>query len=234
MTQEKGLGQDNPYTVARAEYGDRYGSAVKDVARWRQISILLVFLCFAFGGTMMWMAAQNKVIPYIVQIDKQGYAVTIKSSEQGSVADTRVIIATLGRFFMNFKTIVADTPAQRQMVDNVYAYLARNSSAEAVVSNHYREHNPYAAAQDKRQPTMQVEVRSVVRSGKDDKSWQILWTEEKLEHGFVVSKTEWRAIVSIAVSPVRELEEVLKNPLEIYITEINMAQDITPGKGEEN
>lgn len=109
------------------------------------------------------------------------------------------------------------------MVDNVYAYLARNSSAEAVVSHHYREHNPYSAAQDKRQPTMQVEIRSIVRSGRDDKSWQVLWTEEKLEQGFAVSKTEWRAIVSIAVSPVRELEEVLKNPLGIYITEINMA-----------
>ena len=119
------------------------------------------------------------------------------------------------------------------MVDDVYAYLARNSSAESVVSNYYREQNPYSAAQDKRQPTMQVEVRSIVRSsGKDDKSWQVLWTEEKLDQGFVVAKTEWRAIVAIAISPVRELEEVLKNPLGIYITEINMAQDITPGKGE--
>ncbi|MBQ2617365.1 MAG: hypothetical protein IJF90_10960 [Synergistaceae bacterium] len=41
-----------------------------------------------------------------------------------------------------------------------------------------------------------------------------------------MERTDWRAIVSVAISPVRELEEVLKNPLGIFITEINMAQDI--------
>ena len=34
--------QDNTYLAARKEYGDRYGSAVKDAARWRQISIVSV------------------------------------------------------------------------------------------------------------------------------------------------------------------------------------------------
>ena len=73
---------------------------------------------------------------------------------------------------------------------------------------------------------MQVEIRSIVRSGSDDKSWQVLWTEEKMDQGSIIERTDWRAIVSVAISPVRELEEVLKNPLGIFITEINMAQDI--------
>ncbi|MBQ7576744.1 MAG: hypothetical protein IJT21_00595 [Synergistaceae bacterium] len=44
---------DNPYLSARKEYGDRYGSAVKDAARWRQISIFMVMLCLVFGALMM-------------------------------------------------------------------------------------------------------------------------------------------------------------------------------------
>ena len=39
---------ENPYLSARKEYGDRYGSAVKDAARWRQISIFMVMLCLLF------------------------------------------------------------------------------------------------------------------------------------------------------------------------------------------
>ena len=93
--------QENSYLSARKEYGDRYGSAVRDAARWRQISIFMVMLCFAFGAVMMWMSAQNKVVPYIVQVDKQGYSVAIKSSQEGSVADMRVIIAALGHFIVN-------------------------------------------------------------------------------------------------------------------------------------
>ena len=112
------------------------------------------------------------------------------------------------------------------MVNDVYSYLAKNSSAEAVVSQFYKEHNPFIATQDKREFTVQVEVRSIVRSGSDDKSWQVLWSEEKMDQGTIIERTDWRAIVSVAISPVRELEEVLKNPLGIFITEINMAQDI--------
>ena len=218
--------EENPYLSARKEYSDRYGSAVKDAARWRQISILMVMLCIAFGVAMMWLASQNKVVPYIVQVDKHGYAVTIKSAQEGSVADTRVVVAALGGFFVNFKTVVTDVASQRRMLNDVYSYLAKNSSAETAVSQYYKEHNPFVATQDKREYTVQVEIRSIVRSGGDDKSWQILWTEEKVDQGAVIESTEWRAIVSVAISPVRELAEVLKNPLGIYITEINMAQDI--------
>jgi len=218
--------QENPYLSARKEYSDRYGSAVKDATRWRQISILMVMLCIAFGVAMMWLASQNKVVPYIVQVDKHGYAVTIKSAQEGSVADTRVVVAALGGFFVNFKTVVTDVASQRRMLNDVYSYLAKNSSAETAVSQYYKEHNPFVATQDKREYTIQVEIRSIVRSGGDDKSWQILWTEEKVDQGAIIESTEWRAIVSVAISPVRELAEVLKNPLGIYITEINMAQDI--------
>ena len=111
--------QENPYLSARKEYGDRYGSSVKDAARWRQISFFTLMLSVAFGGMMMWMSSQNKVIPYIVQVDKQGYAVAIKSSEQGAVADTRVIVATLGGFFVNFKTVITDMSSQKRMVNDV-------------------------------------------------------------------------------------------------------------------
>ena len=218
--------QENPYLSARKEYGDRYGSSVKDAARWRQISFFLIMLCVAFGGLMMWMASQNRVIPYIVQVDKQGYAVAIKSSEQGAVADTRVIVATLGGFFVNFKTVITDVSSQKRMVNDVYSYLAKGSAAESFVSHYYQEHNPFVATQDRNRYTVQVEIRSIVRSGSNDKSWQVLWSEEKLEQGTIIERTDWRAIVSIAVSPVRELEDVIKNPLGIFITDINMAQDL--------
>ena len=226
MAETQAAEQENPYLSARKEYGDRYGSSVKDAARWRQISFFLVMLCVAFGGLMMWLASQNKVIPYIVQVDKHGYAVAIKSSEKGAIADTRVIVATLGGFFVNFKTVVTDMSSQKRMVNEVYSYLAKGSAAESFVSHYYQEHNPFVATQDRNRNTVQVEIRSIVRSGSNDKSWQVLWSEEKLEQGTIIERTEWRAIVSIAVSPVRELAEVLQNPLGIFITDINMAQDL--------
>ena len=221
------MGRDNPYLSARAEYGDRYGAAVNEAARWRQISFLLLLLCLAFGGMMIWQSTQNKVIPYVVQVDKQGYSVAIKSAEQGSEADSRVVIAALSQFFMNFKTVMVDTYAQRAMVNAVYGYIARGSSAESVVNHYYRENNPFIV---KDGYTTLVEVKSVLAVGGGGKSWQVLWNESRMRQGVIKGTTEWRAIVTIDVSPVRDLVDVMKNPLGIYITELNMAQDVVADK----
>ena len=215
--------QENPYLSARAEYGDRYGAAVNEAARWRQISFVLLLLCLAFGGMMIWLSSQNKVIPYVVQVDKQGYTVAIGAAEESSNADTRVVIAALGRFIVNFKSVVVDPYSQRYLVDQVFNYLASGSAADAVVSHYYRENNPF----EKQGQVTQVEIHSILPIGGGGRSWQILWVENNLSRsGEIESSTEWRAIVSVAVSPVQELPDVLKNPLGIYITELNMAQDI--------
>ena len=214
--------EENPYLSARAEYGDRYGAAVNEAARWRQIALFLLLLSLAFGGMMIWMSTQNKVVPYVVQVDRQGYSVAIKSAEEGSALDNRIVIAALARFFSNFKTIVSDTYAQRAMVNGVYDYIARDSSAEGVVNNYYRNNNPFTGGDY----TTQVDVKSVLAIGGGGKSWQVLWTENIIRRGEVTGSTEWRAIVTIDNSPVLDLADVIKNPLGIYITELNMAQDV--------
>jgi len=213
--------QENPYLSARREYGDRYGAAVNEAARWRQICFFLLMLCLAFGAMMIWLSSQNKVVPYVVQVDKQGYSVAIKPARDASGPDTRVIIAALSRFISNFKTVVSDSYAQRRMVDEVYNYVARGSAAENVVTHHYRDNNPFTP-----QHIIAVEVISVLGIGSDGKSWQILWTEKQVDKGTITATSEWRAIVSIALSPVQDMAEIIKNPLGIYLTELNMAQDV--------
>lgn len=214
---------DNPYISARAEYGDRYGAAVNEAARWRQISFLMLMLCALFGFLMIRLASENKVIPYVVQVDKQGYTVAIRPAEEGSNADNRVIVAALGRFITNFKTAVLDPYAQRYIIDQVYNYIGSGSQAESVVNNFYRDNNPFDQARDY---TRSVEIHSILPIGGNGNAWQILWLENIVKGGEIQSSTEWRAILSIAVSPVRELPAVIRNPLGIYVTELNMAQDI--------
>ena len=213
--------QENPYLSARREYGDRYGAAINETARWRQVCFFLMMLCLAFGAMMMWLSSQNKVVPYVVQVDKQGYSVAIRPASDASGPDTRVIIAALSRFINNFKTVVSDKYAQRRMVDEVYNYLAQGSSAENVVTHYYRENNPLEA-----QRPVAVDVISVLGVGTNGRSWQVLWTEKQLSNGIITGTSEWRAIISIAISPVQDMAEIMKNPLGIYVTELNMAQDV--------
>lgn len=218
----------NPYLEARKEYEDRYGSVIKAAARWRQISILMAFLCLAFGAMMIWLASQNKVVPYIVQVDEHGYSVAIKSAMEGAATDQRVVIAQLARAIMDFRTVITDGKAQKKLIDSVYACIARDSAAATTVGIYYRDNNPYTLVKEKKQ-ARQVTIRNVVpyeSSGGKGKSWLVLWTENTTADGRIVETAQWRAIVQIVISPVRDLESVIVNPLGIYITEISIARDI--------
>jgi len=217
----------NPFLLARAEYEDRYGSVVKDVAKWRQISLSMIFMCILFGISMIWLSAQNKVVPYIVQIDRHGYAVSIKSAEQSSVADTRIVIATLGRVIMDFRTIVSDSKAQEKLISGVYACIAKDSEAQAAIDQYYKENNPFLLVKERKIGRM-VNINSITpfTAGGNGTSWLINWMEQTTNEGRVVSASTYRAIVKIAISPVRELDQVLANPIGLYITELNITKDM--------
>lgn len=218
----------NPFLSARMEYQDRYGSAVKDAARWRRHSIILLSLCVVFACAMVWLAAQNKVVPYIVQVDRHGYAVAIKSAEEGSSTEQRLIISTIGRLVMDLRTIVSDSEAQKKMIDNVYACVASKSAAYAAISEYYNTNNPLALAKElKIGRTVNITSVTPFTQGGKGNSWLVIWTEQTTNEGHVISAATYRAIVQTAITPVRELDKVIMNPLGIYLTEINVTKDIT-------
>lgn len=218
----------NPYLEARAEYADRYGSEVKNSARLRRICFALVFLCIVLGVCMTWLAAQNKVVPYIVQIDRHGYAIAIKSAEEASVTNNKVVIATIGRIVMDFRSVVADPRAQERLIANVYACVAKDSSAEQVIHGFYKENNPYSMVKEDSRGKL-VDINSITtfsEGGKPGASWQVLWTEQTTQKGRVINVATYRAIITIAISPTRNLDQVIVNPLGIYITEMHITKDM--------
>lgn len=218
----------NPYLEAKAQYEDRYGKEVKTSARLRRICLVLVVLCLSFGGCMIWLSAQNKVVPYIVQIDRHGYTVSIKSAEEGSATNDKVIIATLGRTIMDFRTVVSDSRAQEKLIANVYACIAKGTSAEQVVHEYYKENNPYVFSKSGLGKIVDINAITPfsAKGSKSSSSWQILWTEQTTEKGIVVGIATFRAIISVSISPVRDLDQVISNPLGIYLTDIHITKDI--------
>jgi len=219
--------KDNPYLSARKEYEDRYGSVVQAAARWRQISILLCIVTMFFAATLVWLAAQNKVVPYIVQIDNQGFTVAIRPAEAASAPDQRIVIATLGRFITDLRTIVTDPAAQRRLVDSVYAHISSGTPAEATIGAFFNENNPFETQGGRMARNVQVRTVMPHEAGTQrGRSWLVLWTEHVTNNGIVVESSNWRAIIQIGVTPIRELEAVLRNPLGIFVVELDMAREI--------
>ena len=62
------------YHQARGEWDERYGDLVLGKRNWQVASagLMLLSLTLAFG--IVWFSTRAKVIPYIVEVDKPGYA----------------------------------------------------------------------------------------------------------------------------------------------------------------
>src|SRR5258708_5008867 len=70
------------YLQARREWDDRYGDLVLGKRNW-QIALgglMLLSLILALG--IVWMSARTKVIPFVVEVHKLGYSITIPTALQ--------------------------------------------------------------------------------------------------------------------------------------------------------
>ena len=105
---------ENPYLAARQEWSERYGSYVQAAAAWRIVGILGLTMAVIGFGYAMYLSTQVKLVPYIVQVDKLGSAMTSGIPEQIEYADLRVVRASLGNFVTSFRSITPDAVVQTQ------------------------------------------------------------------------------------------------------------------------
>src|SRR6266478_4094846 len=68
------------YLQARREWDERYGDLVLGKRNWQIASGGLMLLSLILALAIVWMSARTKVIPFVVEVDKLGYPITIPSA----------------------------------------------------------------------------------------------------------------------------------------------------------
>src|ERR1700689_3915662 len=68
------------YLQARREWDERYGDLVLGKRNWQIASAGLMLLSLILALGIVWMSARTKVIPFVVEVDKLGYAITIPTA----------------------------------------------------------------------------------------------------------------------------------------------------------
>jgi type IV secretion system protein VirB5 len=215
-------GERDPYILAREEYYDRYGRTTKDLARWRTAAFVMTFLVFASVAASIFMAFSVKVIPYIVQVDKHGYEIAITQAPQTTPFEQKVIISRLGRFILDMRTIIMDTTAQRRLITGLYTMIPSGQTSYMKLNEYFRQNNPLEAAG--KGQTQEVEIRSILHL--DGNTWQIEWTEKRYEKGIMTREQAWRGFVTIALNPTRDLQNIIDNPLGVYVLDFNFSPNL--------
>ncbi len=211
---------ESPFIAARREWNERYGDYIAQAKNWRLAAILSLAISAILALGAMWLAAQTKFVPYVVEVDKLGGAVAVGPADRAFTPDQRIIRAQLAQWISDARSVSSDPVAERAALTRVYGMVA--VSAKPYLDDWYRGHSPF---EEGGKNTVNVNVDAVLPQS--DKTYQLQWTEEQRSlDNTRVTTTHWIANVTVGVNPPTDEATILHNPTGLYVTDLSWTQRI--------
>lgn len=216
----KKIDETNPYLDAKREWLERYGNYISQKRNWQIIAVLsaiISLICVIFLG---YSTTQNKLIPYVIEVDKLGNTSKVGVVQNIDLKNPNVIKYSLNTFIYSWRSVWGDVEIQRKFIFDAYAYLEPNSKAFNFINEEYREKNPFKQVNKE---NVRVKVKSIVPQNAD--TWQVEWEEETRNlKEEIISQITYRGFFQVKqIVPTTE-EQILKNPLGIFIFDLNYAK----------
>ena len=216
-----GRAPENPYLAARLEWNERYHGFLRAKRNWQILAIVLVGVNAGLGGALAWAATQSRVVPYVVEVDRLRQALAIGPAERSRASDAALLRYQLIEFIRRTRSVVSDGAAEKQLLDA--AYSQASGSAVQFLNEHFQVKSPFVVMRER---TVSVQVTTVLQLPASD-SWQIQWIETQRGLDGAVHKQErWQALLRAEVRAPESEEELLRNPLGFYVTDIQWTQQL--------
>ena len=208
---------NSPFFQAKEEFFDSVGFPLKAAAHWRLAAFIsLLLLALSLTGNVI-QASREKVVPYIVAVDRLGAALAVKRADIASPTPVTVIQAELANLITNWRTVTADLDLQSRMVDRLSGFV--RGSAKGVLTEWFEKNNPVARARNGR--LVSINIKGVPLPVSQN-SWRVEWTETTRNHvGVTVEAIQYEATMTVALQPPTTDAEILRNPGGVYITELS-------------
>ncbi|MBN2769049.1 MAG: conjugal transfer protein TrbF [Campylobacterales bacterium] len=221
-TESSSSNQNTAYFDGRREWNERFGGSIKAAHTWKIVALISLIIAAVSVSGLAYMAGQNKLIPYIVEVDKLGGSVATHQVQQIAYNNPKVIKYNLAEFISNFKTIYSDPKVQKETILKSYRYLTPSYSSFNIVNNYFKDNSPFSRLEKE---IVNVKMDSIVPI--NENTYQLDWHEEVFDKKGNKLRTDYfRASATILIVPPKTEEEIFRNPIGMYITDFNFSQII--------
>jgi type IV secretory pathway TrbF-like protein len=216
----------NPYAGAWREWDERYADLVIGKRNWQMASAAFAVLSLILAVGIVWQSARSRYIPFIVQVDSQGYGLTIPRPLVPSTDPTivnRMERYEVASFIRDVRTVSSDPGSEQYMLNSMLAHT--RGAADKYLDEYFHvdgaEHNPFKLAQHQ---TVTVQIDSILELSAH--SYQVRWNEQAHDRGGVALglPSHWEAAMQTAIDPPKSDETIISNPLGFYVTQISWAE----------
>jgi type IV secretion system protein TrbF len=155
----------NPYVEARREWDERYADLVLGKRNWQIAGGGLLVLSLILASGLVWLISRSRYIPYVVEVDKLGYALTLPQPlSPASVPDVtaRMQRYEIAAFIHNARSVTTDAQVEHQMLNSLLAHV--RGAADRFLDAYYHSdsftHNPFKLAEKQ---TVSIEIDSILQ-----------------------------------------------------------------------
>jgi type IV secretion system protein TrbF len=216
----------NPYSAARSEFNERWGSFVIRERNWRRIAFISSAIALACVVGMVSIAYHSRTEPWVVALDSLNRPVPTSPARLTTTKDVQVQEAFVYRWVSNIRSVIIDPVAERRQIDEAYALTAADSAAVATINDWMSKNSPFSRLTKE---TVDVSVESVVPQSAT--TFEVVWTETTKDlYGQLVTARQYRGLITIMTQPVTTRKDALLNPLGIYITNVSWAEVLKESK----
>lgn len=208
-----------PYQKAAQLWDERIGSSRVQARNWRLMAFGCLMLSAGLASGMVWLSAQGRVTPYVVEVDRLGEVRAVGPAIESYQPGDAQIAWYLARFIANVRAISVDPVLMRQ--NWLEAYDFATDRAALFLNDYARDSDPFLSVGTR---SVSVQVTSVVRAS--DASFQVKWTEQSYERGNLSSTERWTAILTTVIQPPRTADILRKNPLGLYVNAIAWSREL--------
>ncbi|WP_253183435.1 conjugal transfer protein TrbF, partial [Sphingobium phenoxybenzoativorans] len=117
-----------PYSRAGQVWDERLGTASAQACNWRRMAFGALLLSAGLSTGLVWQSVQNRVVPYIVEVDKLGEARAVTEAETLYEPTDPQIAWHLARFIENIRSVSLDPVVTRQNWLSAYDFVTRRGS----------------------------------------------------------------------------------------------------------
>lgn len=200
---------------ASEAYLDRNAKYLVQLNAWKSVTFMTLTIALVLAGGVIWETRQSRIQPYVVEVDKLGQSVAVAPASKASAVDPRILRYEVARFIVKVREVIGDPVIEKQVIDDVWAHTTTFSSS--FLRKYFRTHNPIAVGSTK---TIQVFVDTVLAESKD--TYRVRWHEDVWgTDGKFIGRSWWSGYFTVVVKPPANEETIKKNPLGIYIDQIN-------------
>lgn len=208
---------DSPWVKAGRAYEDTYIRKDAQVANWRMFAFFCLFLAAVAIGGVVYIGAQSKIIPMLVEVDKLGRTVAVRVLDgDDAVTDAnRLVYREMFDLIEHLRTVTTDVAANNSNLSKGFSRLS--AGASGYVRTELRKAPPNEVGTTK---TVQVQVKTVLRISEN--VHQVEWEEHSFNfkgEEFAVEK--WKATVTYKLVPPSAEEGIRINPIGFTVNDLS-------------